>query len=162
MPAPDYETIYDLEGQLETGIAAALTTAGLTAYKSLATGDKTAPFVTVQVTVNEAQEKYTTVLRGNEAWGFSCELQIVTNRTDDTGPADHVTYRKESRHAMERWLSSQSATGGGNLNAQLTYLSIERLVRSGGSRGVDSGERFDLTTDTYNGIARVKETSWPT
>ncbi len=159
MPAADYATLYDFEGQLETAFAAALTAASLTNYKSLDTTDKDAPFVVVQATVGAGHRKYTDISKGNEAFDFEIELQICTNRTETSAGTNHATYRGKVRNVMERWLASQ--TGGSGMNARLTYLIIDDLARTGGGRGVDSNERFDITTETYSGVFRIKADAWP-
>lgn len=162
MPAASYAVLYDFEAQLEAAFSAALTADSLTNYTSLATTDKEGPFVVAQVTVGGGLRQYDQGLsKGNSAFNFEVELQICTNRTSSTGNTDHATYRGKVRNIMERWLASGTQTGGSAMNARLTYLVIDDLARTGGSRGVDSESRYDITTETYSGVFRIKSDAWP-
>jgi hypothetical protein len=163
MPAPDFPTLYDFEGQLETAWAAVFTTAGMTAYSQQATGDKTSAFLNLQATIGAGRREYylkSGVPDANKNFDFVLEVQIVTNRTATSANATHATMRGKVRNLMERWLAVN--TGGSNINASLTYLRILDMSRTGGSRGVDENQRFDITTETYGGVIQVKDDAWPT
>lgn len=167
MPAADYPTLYDFETQLETAWDTVFEAASLTTYTQQASTDKTGPYVTVQATVGEAGRKYQTVsdneIKGNILFGFTLEVQVVSNRTGTDAAANlaaHKTARGKVRHLLERWPAQ--CTGGSNINSQLSYIAIADMARSGGSRGVDEGRNFDITTETYSGQFQIKPDAWPT
>lgn len=163
MAAPDYPTLYDFEGQLDTAFAAAITAAGLQTFKQQDTTDKTAPWATVQVTVDAAAGRYHTnaagAVTGNSAWNFTLTVEVATNRTETTGNANAATYRGKVRYYLERWLATQGASG---MNARLTYLVIEYLISTGANRSFVDDTRLDLIQFTYAGVFSIKDTSWPT
>lgn len=161
MPAPDYATLYDFESQLEAAWAAAFTAASVTSYSQQATGDKSAPYCNIQATVTDAHRRYNPAQSANDLFSFQLEVQIVTNRTATSANTTHATYRGKVRNALERWLATGN-TGGSGINARLTYLTIVDFARTGGNRGVDESQTFDVTTETYAGAFQIKTDAWPT
>lgn len=162
MPAPNYQTLYDFETQLETAWATILTTA-LAAIPITcqvlttrsATTDNT-PRVELECLVGPALSQRKGLSTGTyrevpNAFKFTLAVRIVTTRPTN-----------DNQHGVIRGLIRYNLTASANvITAQLAYLQIlEQLMQTGASHIIDEKEQ-DVSELTYDGWFAIADSAWP-
>jgi hypothetical protein len=162
MPAPNYQTLYDFETQLETAWATVFTvalaaipiTCQVLSTRNAATED--APRVELECLVGPALTQRKGLSTGTyrevpNAFKFTLITRIVTTRPTN-----------DNQHGVIRGLIRYNLTASANVvTAQLAYLQIlEQLMQSGTSHIIDEKEQ-DVSELTYDGWFAINETAWP-
>jgi hypothetical protein len=167
MPAPNIQTLYDFETQLETAWVSILTAAfaaasiscGVASTRSAVIEDT--PRVDLEVLVGSALKQrrgVTTLIYPNTYYreipiAFDAKLQVSIVTTRPTNDAEHGAIRGLVRYNL---------TGSANvIGAQLPYLQVmEQLNESGSSRLIDEKEQ-DISLLIYDFQFAISNDAWP-
>ena len=154
MAAPDLDTLFDFETQIETAIDTVLTTAGLTATKQRDTSDLASPFVAVQFVQGETLGNlyiHTDSVKREDRWNGEIILTITTQRQKNN--SSHATYRKAIRKEFANWQNQ--------INAQLTYLILLDCKTMGSTPEIAVDENHDQSVMRYGTPFAIRSSAWP-
>lgn len=157
MPASNLETLFDFETQMETAVAAALSSlAGVTAIAQRNDDNKTAPFVTVQFVTGETLGQHYKHQNEYREKMFNGELTIgiATRRSASTD--SHPSIRGKVRKAISSW----QATANG-INDQLDYLQVLDVASQGATVAISNDEDHDISTLRYQVAFQILDSAWP-
>lgn len=152
--ASDHETLYQIEGTLETAFSTLLTAQSVTNHVSRATASKTAPFVDVQVSLGEATGRFTKDNDGtlrDSSFAFTLALRVVTNRLDDA--TTHKTYRAKIRNVIAQYVD--------NVNGALTYHAVAEMHHVQSTPEIEDENDLDVSAMQFIGVIDIKNDSWP-
>ena len=166
MPAPDYESIYDVEGAVEPAIQTVLGAAGFAAFTQRGTSILPSVRVDIQLSLGEELE---TRGRDNErnfvttGWRAQLLLRLVTPRfgqPDSNGnplpytPTAHGRMKGKLRRVL------QHAIGAFTVEI-LPYHVVTQILSSGSSPQLDADEEHDVSELAYACVISVRQGAWP-
>jgi len=153
--APDIETIYRVEDEVEKGIKTILTGLGITAYTQQQDAEVVAPFVDVQLSLGDHTGHQWIDKNGGiweAAWNATLALRVVTKRGD--GGTDHVAWRSKIRVAMQ--YASQKLT-----ESVLPYHTLSKVSTEGATPIFESDNDYDVSDLRFSVIVCVRTNAWP-
>lgn len=159
MTAPDIDTLYMLEDQIEPAVQKILEDNGFKASIQREAEPREAPYINVQLTVGAARN-HMAMQRGRayrDAWDGSLALEIVTRRKDDragNGATEHSRMRAKVRRIMqigERLFGSNA----------LPYHALTDIVESGTQPQVSDDDGLDRSIITFSLVISIRSIAWP-
>lgn len=156
MPAPDLDTLYKFEDNIETAVVTVLTALSVTCKKQREDVTRVTPMVSVQVAMGEARPDHGYQSPADNQWRYdmfrgAIRLELVTNRNDNN--SQHPTLRATIRKAF----SKDGAFDASNL----PYYTVWNLRPTGTSPEVETEDRHDVSTMDYEFELWIKPDAWP-
>ncbi len=165
MPAPDFQTLYDLETQLEVMWKAVLqpkVTAILASAIVYTTRDpltKKPNRVDLSVTIGAPLSQMTTANQARpkqqpNAFDFAISAVVCTSRAEGAASVTHGPLRGVVRYALSA--GARLAT-----DQNLPYLQILDLLPFGGTPQVYDEKQTDKTELVFSGKVAIRNDAWP-
>ena len=155
MSAPDYETIYDFEGAIETAVKTLLTNNSITAYRQRDASEVSTPFAAVKFSGVAATGHMAKLPNGDmRPDQFAGQLEILTETNRSQNDADHTTVRAKIRNLIYKFQETLTKT-------LLPYHAIYESMETSSISGVDSENNVDITTINFRLSFAIRSDAWP-
>ena len=154
MPAPDLETIYDFEGNIEPGLVTLLTALSLSAYTQREVSQIVTPYVMVQLAVGASTEHYA-AFAGDyrpDVWNSTLQIQVVTSRANTN--LSHTAYRAKVRKALAVDADYKNST-------TFPYHEIFSVLESGTTPSILTEDNLDVSSLAYSLKFGIRSGAWP-
>lgn len=158
VPAPDYESLYDFETQIETAFAELLeekTT--ISSHGQRSEDNLPVPRYEFQATTGAATGHYGKAKDGLVyPDAFECVLRCrhVTSRRNDFSLHDH----RRNVSALRRWMYRFETQ---ITSDRLPYLTIDSILETGSTQGVDPDNELDITDISFAVAFAIRPNAWP-
>jgi hypothetical protein len=156
MPAPDLDTIFDIEPAIELACKTVLATYGIAGFTQRETEELPVPRVDIQLRLG-AETGHRAIVEGQgilDAWHGSLGFQLVTGRTKRDDPALHGKWRGRIRQAAQYFSGKFS-------EAVLPYHVLTSIVADGTEPTVQVDEDADVCTLSYKVVVSIRKSAWP-
>lgn len=164
MPAPDLETLYEVEKAVETGLATVLAAETGKPCFTTFSGEELQALperIEIECQLGEATEQqYMPVINGqprhaHNTWNATLAVRYITEpQARGAGAAQHSQMRGKIRAAMLVWrgLFTEEA---------FPYHVVGRPVDAGSSVSVDPNNDEDVSELTFNTPVNIRHDAWP-
>lgn len=157
MPAPNIETILDVETAIEEGIQLLLARSEIRGYTQQEFQDLKNPRVDIQLALGQATGHFRPAPDGTlwrDAWAYRLTLGLCTER-DTEDPRRHGLFRARIRMIMQY--------GSGKIDdpTLFPYHVLSQVMDAGTAPSVVSADDCDLSELSYSGVVSVRKGAWP-
>lgn len=159
--APDLPTLFEFELQIEAAAVAVLTAAGVPAFAERNAADQSTPRVEVKLVMgaptghrySPTGAQFSPSQTLPDAWHAQLALTTVTNRRTADNGSRHDELLGKSRVAMLQ--------APGNLNAQLAWLTVQRVADAGVIPTTQLEKDLDVSPAVFALQFAVLPGAWP-
>ena len=157
--APDIQTVYEFEDQIEPAVAAFLNSlTGATVEIQQGSDNLQTPFFEVQLVMGQDKEHYQPVVRTdttpdlrNDLWDASLRVTLVTNR--QLNQSQHRKLRGQARASLYNFNNWQASA--------LPYHELKWIKSASSTPTVQEGENFDVSQMTFDILIGIRPGAWP-
>lgn len=155
--APDFSTLYDFEGSIETAVCTVLDSFGLRTLTQESDENQSTPFISVSFSTGEGDRSSPYMVAGNEPrprrYMGVLTTTIYTTRKENGEVA--VSYRKRLRALLYGFRRSFT-------EAVLPYHVVTQMWETGTTRSINvDSEPMDVTTITWGVEFYIRPNAWP-
>lgn len=159
MPAPDFETCYDIETAIEGATTSMLSASILMFDNPRATTIHETPSVHVRLILGEPLGHLQPILNSSgsvvtakyDAWDAVLEANVITDRGSDN--AYHKHYVRHVRNVLNDYH---------NYKPYLQYHDVLNVIQGSLIMSLDDNKNQDITTMNFNLKVCVDPSAWPT
>ena len=154
MPAPDLDTLYDVEHYVEAAVKAMLEAESIVVADHRSNEDLITPRAEVMFAIQESAEHYQFVDDEPfvDSWRGNLSIACVTNRAKD--PASHRVYVRKVRRVM-----SQDPTY--SINEGMDYHTVIRAIEAGTEYDVAGDDDLDASRLNFSLQVHIRPDAWP-
>jgi hypothetical protein len=153
MPAPNIETLYNIDETVLSASVAAANTIGLDGVYSERDIEKSqSPFVAFTIQSGAPIHQWWLEGTGSayDAWNYTMEATVVTNRYNND--VSHSIYRNKVIDVISDYRTYNN----------LEYYIVNNMKVTGVSKAVDSDNDLDLSTIRIEMDVWIRPEAWPT